>query len=100
MEKKKTEGYTIKCGGHNYITLEYEGKFIFCLDNDMMYAEEMIFNIEKRTGMDFKDIEIKGQKEDFRGLRFFNGGWKRDFWERFPSKEEITGYIKMKNGTK
>lgn len=32
MEEK---GYTIRCGGHNYITLEWNGKFIFCLDNDM-----------------------------------------------------------------
>ena len=56
MEDK---GYTIRCGNHTYITLEYNGKFIFCLDNDVMYAEEMIYNIEKRTGTDFKDIQIK-----------------------------------------
>lgn len=43
MEEK---GYTIRCGGHNYITLEWNGKFIFCLDNDMQYAEEMIYDIE------------------------------------------------------
>ena len=46
----------------------------------MMYAEEMIYKIEKRTGVDFRNIKKKGQKEDFTGLRFFNGGWKRDFW--------------------
>lgn len=97
MEDK---GYTIRCGSHTYITLEYNGKFIFCLDNDVMYAEEMIYNIEKRTGTDFKDIQIKGNKEDFDGLRFFNGGWKRNFWDNFPSKEEIKSYIKMKNGIK
>lgn len=100
MKKETIKGYTIRCGSHTYITLEYDGKFIFCLDNDMTYAEEMIYEIEKRTGMDFKDIEIKGKKEDFSGLRFFNGGWKRNFWENFPDKKEITEYIKMKNGTR
>ena len=98
MEKDTNKGYTIKCSGHTYITLEYDGKFIFCLDNDMTYAEEMIYEIEKRTGMEFKDIQIKGCKEDFTGLRFFNGGWKRDFRGNFPDKKEIAGYIKMKNG--
>ena len=96
--EKDMEGYTIRCSGHNYITLEWNGKFIFCLDNDMHYAEEIIYNIEKRTGMNFQDIPIKGRKDDFRGLRFFNGGWKRDFWKDFPSKKEIDGYMKMKQG--
>ena len=80
------------------VQLEWNEKFVFCLDNDMMYAEEMIYKIEKRTGVDFRNIKIKGQKEDFTGLRFFNGGWKRDFWGNFPSKDEIEAYIKLKNG--
>ena len=92
------EGYTIRCGGHNYITLEWNDKFIFCLDNDIIPAEEMIYQIEKRTGMNFQDIPIKGSKDDFRGLIFFNGGWKRDFGNNFPSKKEIDGYMKMKQG--
>jgi len=92
------KGYTIRCGGHTYITLEYDGKFIFCLDNDMTYAEEMIYQIEQRTKMNFEDIPIKGQKEDFTGLRFFNGGWKRDFWNDFPNKKEIQSYMKLKQG--
>ena len=95
MENK---GYVIKCGSHNYITLEWNGKFIFCLDNDIMYAEQMISEIEKRTQMNFQNIPISGLKEDFRGLRFFNGGWKRDFWKEFPNKEEIAAFIKMKHG--
>lgn len=94
----KNEGYTIRCGGHNYITLEYGDKFIFCLDNDFEYAEEMIFKIEKRTGMKFRDIPINGSKEDFRGLRFFKGGWKRDFWVEFPDDKEIKGYMNLKSG--
>lgn len=92
------EGYTIRCGCHTYITLEWNDKFIFCLDNDLIYAEEMIYEIEKRTKMNFQDIQIKGRKEDFSGLRFFNGGWERDFWNDFPSKKEIDGYMKMKQG--
>lgn len=92
------EEYRIRCSGHNYITLEWNDKFIFCLDNDMMYAEEIIAKIEQRTQMNFSDITIKGSKKDFQGLRFFNGGWKRKFWEEFPSKEEIDGYLKLKYG--
>ena len=93
------DGFTIRCGGHNYITLEWNGKFIFCLDNDLLYAEEMIHKIEKRTKMNFQDIPIKGSKDDFQGLIFFNGGWKRDFWGDFPSKKESEGSIKLKAGT-
>ena len=43
----KKDEWTIRCSGHNYITLEWNEKFVFCLDNDMMYAEEMIYKIEK-----------------------------------------------------
>ena len=94
----ENDGFTIKCGGHTYITLEWNEKFIFCLDNDMMRAEEIIYKIEKRTGMNFQDIPIIGCKDDFSGLRFFNGGWKRNFWDDFPSKKEVDGYMKMKHG--
>ena len=92
------DGYKIKCGSHTYVTLTYEDKFLSCLDNDIMFAEDIIINIEKRTKMKFKDIEICGDKEDFRGLVFYNGGWKRDFWEEFPTDTELAGYIKMKEG--
>ena len=95
---RKKDEWTIRCTLHTYITLEWNEKFIFCLDNDMMYAEEMIYEIEKRTGVDFRNIKIKGKKEDFTGLRFFNGGWKRNFWGEFPSEKEIEAYIKLKNG--
>lgn len=95
MENK---GFTMKCTGHTYITLEWDGKFVFCLDNDLIYAEEMIHKIEKRTQMNFQDIPIKGSKDDFRGLRFFNGGWKRDFWGEFPDKKEVDSYMKLKSG--
>lgn len=91
-------GYTISCSGHNYVTLEYDDKFIFCLDNDTLKAEEIIFKIEKRTGKAFRDIPIKGIEDDFEGLLFFNGGWVRKFWEQFPSKEEVKAYMNLKNG--
>ena len=93
-----TKGFTIECGARNSISVEQDGEFIFCLDNGMIYAEEMIFEIEKRTGMDFRDIPIKGNKDDFNGLRFFNGGWERDFWGEFPDEEEIESYVKLKYG--
>jgi hypothetical protein len=92
MDKK---GFTIRCSCHIYITLEYDGKFIFCLDNDCEYAEEMILKIEKRTRMNFQDIPIVGRKDDFQGLRFFNGGWKRDFWGEFPDRKELEAYKKL-----
>lgn len=92
------EGYSIRCGGHNYITLEHNDKFIFCLDNDCQYAEEMIHQIQKRTGMKFQDIPVKGSKDDFEGLRFFNGGWKRDFWNNFPDEKELDAFMKMQQG--
>ena len=95
----KNNGFTIRCCSHTYITLEFDGKFVLCLDNDMMYAEEMIHIIEKRTNITFQDIPIKGcSKEDFQGLRFFQGGWKRDFWAEFPDKKEVETYMKLKNG--
>ena len=94
----KNEGYSIRCTSRTYITLEWAGEFIFCLDNDTMYAEEMIYKIETRVGMNFQDIPIKGCKDDFSGLRFFNGGWQRDFWGQFPDKAEVESYVKMKRG--
>lgn len=92
------EGYTIRCTGHNYLTLEYNDKFIRCFDNDMEYAEEIIYKIQKRTGMKFQNIPIKGSKDDFSGLRFFNGGWKRDFWKEFPDENELNAFANMNKG--
>jgi hypothetical protein len=89
------KGYTIRCDCHKYVTLEFDGNFIFCLDNDLYYAEEIIFKIEKRTKMNFLDIPIVGNKDDFQGLKFFTGGWKRDFWNKFPDKKEVERYIKL-----
>lgn len=90
--------YKIRCEGHNYVTLTRNGAFLRCFDNDMMWAEEIILKIEAFTGKDFKDIEIDGKPEDFEGLRFFNGGWKRKFWVDFPTTPELTSFVKMRGG--
>ena len=58
----KIDGYSIRCNCHIYITLNWNGQFLFCLDNDSFYAEEMIYQIEKRTGMKFQDIPIEGSR--------------------------------------
>lgn len=97
MIVKNNAGFTIECIGHTYITLKWNGKFVLCEDNDIVYAEEMIYKIEKRTRMIFLDIPICGSKDDFQGLRFFNGGRKRDFWAEFPDKKEIEAYMKLKH---
>ena len=68
-----TEGWTIRCDHHTYVTLEYEGKFVYCYDNDIMKMDKIIESIEKRTKKRFSEIAIKGGKEDFNGLRFSTG---------------------------
>ena len=68
--------WSMRCGSHTYITLYWNDKFIFCLDNDMHYMENIIETIEKRTQMKFEEIPIIGSKEDFNGLRFLAGGFK------------------------
>lgn len=86
----KENGFTIRCGCHTYITLEFDGKFVFCLDNDMMYAEEMIHRIEKRTQMNFQDIPIKGcSKDDFQGLRFSTVAGSVIFGLNSPIKKKL-----------
>lgn len=92
------EPWAIEGQFHNYVTLTYDGRFIFCLDNSTMYAEEMIYRIEKRTGMKFRDIPVIGDKDGFQGWTFFNGGWRRDFWNEFPPDWEITAYMNIKRG--
>lgn len=71
------EGYSIKCTGHTYITLEWNDQFIKCYDNDMTYMEDIIEAIEKRTRMKFTDIPRKSDIQSFDGLRFLHGGFKK-----------------------
>lgn len=71
------ETYTIRCTCHTYVTLEYGGQFVRCYDNDMDYMEGIIEAIEKRTKTRFSDIPRIGLIEDFDGLRFLAGGFKK-----------------------
>ena len=72
-----SEPYTIRCACHTYVTLEWNNKFVACYDNDMQYMEEIIEKIEKRTRMKFAEIPRKGYTQDFDGLRFLHGGFKK-----------------------
>ncbi len=90
--------YTVECTGHQYITLEHDGRFVFCLDNGVLHAEDMILRIEARTGLKFKDIPVKGSKTAFEGLVFFHGGWHRRFWDDFPSDQELAEYRNLVEG--
>lgn len=80
------KGWSMECSNHTYISLFYNDKFVHCYDNDHhsyepkndgYYAENIIENIEKRTGMKITDIPIKGTVEDFDGMRFKSGGYKK-----------------------
>lgn len=62
---------------------------MFCLDNDAMYAEKMIYEIEKRTRMNFQDIQLKGTKKDFRGLRFSTVVGNVIFGKNFQAKRKL-----------
>lgn len=74
--------WSLRCGGHTYITLYYEGKFVHCYDNDITYMGSIIEQIEKRTKTKFENIPIHGKCEDFGGLRFAGGC--RDNWCKNP----------------
>lgn len=80
------KGFSIECKGHNYINLYYDGKLVHCYDNDLhldnetkdeYYTEHIIKSIEKRTRTKITDIPIIGHVEDFDGMRFLNGGFRK-----------------------
>lgn len=80
------KGWSMECSGHNYLTLYFNGKFVHCFDNnvfrdnpekDEYYTEHIIAAIEKRTRMKITDIPIIGCVEDFDGMRFLHGGFKK-----------------------
>lgn len=68
--------YKIKAASHTYVTLFYGETFVCCYDNDRIKGEDIIEQIEKRTGMKITDIPIIGTVQDFDGF-FFRGksGW-------------------------
>lgn len=80
------KGWSMKCSCHTYITLYYDGKFMYCFDNDLhsvnllkdeYYVEHIIEAIEKRTQLKVTDIPIIGRIEDFDGMRFLHKGATR-----------------------
>lgn len=86
MNNKITKGWSMECSSHTYLTLFYDDKFVHCYDNDRhhddprkdeYYTEHIIDSIEKRTRMKVTDIPIRGSIEDFDGMRFLNGGFKK-----------------------
>ena len=79
MNDTVIKGWSIRCSSHTYVTLMYDGKFVICLDNDTQYMELIINYVEKRTQLKFTDIPILGSIEDFDGLRFLNGGFKKGY---------------------
>ncbi len=97
----KIQGYSMKCSGHNYITLCYDGKFVHCYDNaqhddnpnkDEYYTEHIIASIEKRTRMKITDIPIIGHVEDFDGMRFLYGGFKKGSeWLNKNQEQKLKG---------
>lgn len=99
------KGWSMRCGSHNYISLYYDGNFVRCYDNDLYrenphedeyYTEHIIAAIEKRTGMKIKDIPIIGRIEDFDGLRFLNGGFKKGS-EWLSEAQVVEGGYYVKN---
>lgn len=69
--------YSLRCNCHTYVTLSRDGRFIFCLDNDMLRMEDIIAAVEKRTKMRFQDIQRENSDDQaWDGLRF-NSGFKK-----------------------
>lgn len=86
MEGVKIKNWSMKCFNHNYIELYYDDKFVHCFDNDIhnenplkdeYYTEHIIAAIEKRTKMKITEIPVIGSVEDFDGMRFLHGGFKK-----------------------
>ena len=69
--------WSMKCTCHTYVSLYWDGAHVLTMDNDGHYMEEIIEKIEKRTGLRFNEIPIQGSRQDFSGLRYLNGGFKK-----------------------
>ena len=69
--------WSMKCTVHTYVSLYWDGAQVLTMDNDGHYMEEIIEKIEKRTGLRFNEIPIQGSRQDFSGLRYLNGGFKK-----------------------
>ena len=69
--------WSMKCTCHIYVSLYWKDSHVLTMDNDGHYMEEIIEKIEKRTGLRFNEIPIQGSRQDFSGLRYLNGGFKK-----------------------
>ena len=67
--------YKLTIRNNTYLSLYYREQFIHCYDNCTKYGEEIMAEIEKRTGMNFYDIPVE-MPRDFTGFRFLGlRGW-------------------------
>lgn len=81
LDVNMDKGYSLRCSGHTYVTLSWNGRFICCLDNDMLRMEEIIAAVEKRTRMKFEDIRRENSdNQDWDGLNFQTGYKKSSEW--------------------
>lgn len=67
--------YKLVIRNNTYESLYWGEQFLRCYDNDSEYGEEIMAEIEKRTGMNFYDIPVE-MPRDFDGFRFLRlRGW-------------------------
>lgn len=69
--KTRDDRYSLRCDGHTYITLSWNGRFIYCWDNDMYMMEDIIKAVEKRTQTPFESIRKENPDTyEWDGLKF------------------------------
>ena len=79
--KTRDSRYSLRCDGHTYVTLSWNGRFIYCWDNDMIIMENIIKAVEKRTQMPFESIRKENPDTcEWDGLRFRAGFKKARDW--------------------
>lgn len=77
---KTRDNYSLRCSGHTYVTLSWNGKFIYCWDNDMYKMEDIVKAVEKRTQMPFGGIKKENPIYEWDGLRSRTGFKKAKDW--------------------
>lgn len=74
-EEAEMEGYKLVIRNNIYVSLYFKEQFLHCYDNCSEYGEEIMAEIEKRTGMNFYDIPVE-MPRDFEEFRFLGlRGW-------------------------
>lgn len=89
-ECRKNEKWMIGCTAHRYVTLYRDGSIVIGYSNLFHSMESIINWIEHRTGSRFKDIPVRGRREDFTDLMFDNVSAKDEF-ERQMRLKEVQG---------